>query len=344
MLLYFFLLFLFVNADIDCPVVTKSEDRRLDKSKLRLIQYNVEWLFIDYYKTMDCPGNGCTWHNDSQAKLHMSYVLDIVNKLQPDIINFCEIEDCDELNMLSNSSYLPYLKKGTDSATGQNVGFLSKVDPIVDLYRSEEKIAYPLDNNQCGNTTDNGTTDNGTTANGTTGVSKHYITELSINSINIALIGVHLLAMPTDPSRCVQREGQSQVLQNIIFSYIQKDYEIIILGDMNDYDGDILDINSHKPTSRVLEILKGTEGKYKSGYTLLSVASKISKEERFSDWYDSDNNCNTSSINDYSMIDHILITPKLMDIVENVFIYHGYDEYCNKMNSDHYPIVVDFKF
>ena len=34
---------------------------------LRLMQYNVEWLFIDYYKSADCPGNGCTWHNESVA-------------------------------------------------------------------------------------------------------------------------------------------------------------------------------------------------------------------------------------------------------------------------------------
>ena len=27
--------------------------------------------------------------------------------------------------------------------------------------------------------------------------------------------------------------------------------------------------------------------------------------------------------------------------IVNTFIYHGYDEYCGKYDSDHYPVVVD---
>lgn len=30
-----------------------------------------------------------------------------------------------------------------------------------------------------------------------------------------------------------------------------------------------------------------------------------------------------------------------MELHLNVYIYHGYDEYCGKYNSDHYPVVVD---
>ena len=47
------------------------------------------------------------------------------------------------------------------------------------------------------------------------------------------------------------------------------------------------------------------------------------------------------SKNDYSMIDHVLVTDAIRKNVENVFIYHGYDEYCGKYNSDHYPVIVD---
>jgi hypothetical protein len=222
-----FLLFLslfatMVFADTECPVVSSIGDRRSDKNKLRLVQYNVEWLFIDYYSAMDCPGNGCTWVNQSEAETHMEYVANVVRDLNPDIINFCEVEGCDELNMLKDkldSTYTPYLKKGTDTSTGQNVGMLTRIDPVVSLYRSEEKVSYPISGTKCGNTT----------ASGTTGVSKHYITEFKLGSINVAMIGAHLLAIPTEPSRCVQREGQAQVLQNIVSSYIQKGYEIILL-------------------------------------------------------------------------------------------------------------------
>ena len=335
---YVFSLFLSsVKCDTECPNVVLSEDRRENKQSLRLVQYNVEWLFIDYYSAMDCPGDGCTWKSVDDAETHLSYVSKVINELKPDIINLCEVEGCDELNAVKNyldDSYVPYLKKGTDTSTGQNVGMLTRIDPIVDLYRSEEKIAYPISGTKCGSTT----------ASGTSGVSKHYITEFDLGVYKVALIGAHLLAIPTDPSRCVQREAQAQVLQNIVYGYIGRGYEIILMGDMNDYDGEILDTNSDKPTSRVLDIMKGLDGQKKGTYELTNIAVKIKQGDRFTDWWDSDNNCNTSSKMDYSMIDHILVTDNVYSSIVNAYIYHDYEEYCGKWNSDHYPIVVDFVF
>ena len=77
MICLFLLLSLFANiifADSECPAVTTISDRRIDKSKLRIVQYNVEWLFIDYYSEMNCPGDGCTWKNLTDAQTHMDYV------------------------------------------------------------------------------------------------------------------------------------------------------------------------------------------------------------------------------------------------------------------------------
>jgi exonuclease III len=286
---------------------------------------------------MDCPGDGCTWKSLTDAETHLSYVANVINYLQPDIISLCEVEGCDELNILKEQldpTYNPYLKKGTDSSTGQNVGMLTRIDPLINLYRSEEKIAYPISGTKCGTTS----------SSGTTGVSKHYITEFNLGGMNVAMIGAHLLAIPTDPSRCVQREGQAQVLQNIVSSYIQKGYEVILLGDMNDYDAEVLDLNSDKPSSRVLDIMKGLDGQKKGTYSLTNVAYRIGQNERYSDWWDSDNNCNTTSQKDLSMIDHVLVTSKIDKQIINVYIYHGYKEYCGKWDSDHYPVVIDFKF
>ena len=333
---------LFINlqnifAETECPNITIIGDRRTDKTKLRLVQYNVEWLFIDYYSPMNCPGDGCTWKNSTEAQTHMDYVAKRIKALNPDIINFCEVEGCDELNMLKeklDDSYLPYLKKGTDSSTGQNVGMLTRVDPLKSLYRSELKYNYPINGSKCGYI--------GT--GGSSGVSKHYITEYEFSGMNIAFISAHLLAIPTDPARCVQREAQAQVLQNIVSSYIIKGYEIILLGDMNDYDAELLDLNSNKPTSRVLDIMKGLDGQKNGTYLLTNIAYRMEQTERYSDWWDSDNNCDTSSQNDLSMIDHILVTSNIDEKIVDAFIYHDYKEYCGKWNSDHYPVVIDFKF
>jgi exonuclease III len=343
-----FLLTIFSNlkliiSDTECPNVSSFGDRRKSKDTLRLVQYNVEWLFIDYYSPMDCPGNGCTWKSVNDAETHMNYVANTIRTLNPDIINLCEVEGCDELNMLTqlltnSNDYNVYLKKGTDTGTGQNVGLITKIDPITNLYRSEEKVEYPIPESTCGYT--------GTPS--STTVSKHYITEFkltnTINSINIALIGAHLIAIPTDSKRCAQREGQSQILQNIIYSYIQKGYEIIVIGDMNDYDKQLLDLNSDVPSSSALEIIKGLKGEKKDLYSLTNVAYRMPQNERFSDWYDSDNNCNTTSNRDYSMIDHILVTKNIDKKIANAYIYHGYKEYCGKWDSDHFPVVIDFSF
>ena len=82
----------------------------------------------------------------------------------------------------------------------------------------------------------------------------------------------------------------------------------------------------------------------KGTYTLTNVAYRIGQNERYSDWWDSDNNCNTTSQKDLSMIDHVLVTSKIDKQIMNIYIYHGYKEYCGKWDSDHYPVVIDFKF
>jgi len=327
------LFFPFVFSDTECPVAPSfSVDRRENKNKLRIVQYNVEWLFIDYCGSSDCPGNGCTWKNESEANTHLKSVINVVKELKPDIINFCEIEGCDELNMLreslNSSLFNSYLKKGTDGATGQNVGQLTKIDPLVSLYRSEERYQYPIENSQCGYT---GTPN-------TSGVSKHYITEYKINNIDVAFIGAHLLAFPTDPTRCAEREAQAMILQKVIEGYVKKSYEIILLGDLNDYDGQVLDANNDKPTSLVLEILKG-QGKYQ----LFNVAEVIVQKERYTAWWDKNSDCK-SVPTEFSMIDHILVSEYLREKVINAYIYHGYEEKCEIYNSDHYPVIVDFEF
>ncbi len=340
--LLFIPMFAFVGADTECKYApssnsgtqTQTLDRRSNPNTFRLVQYNVEWLFIDQYN--GCPGSSCSWSNQSEAQTHLNWVSTVINDLKPDYINFCEIEGCDELNMLkdkTSNEYNPYLIKGTDSSTGQNVGVLTKIDPLTDLARNEERAEYPIAGSDCGYTG----------SSGTSGVSKHYYTTYNISNHNVAIIGAHLLAFPTDPSRCASREAQAQVLQDTIYSLYKKNYEIIVMGDLNDFDGSVLDINSNKPTSHVLDILKGYLGNYAGMYNLKSVSEKISQSDRYSDWYDSNSNCKQDK-SDLSMIDHILVTSKLYNLIDNVFPYHNYQEYCGTYNSDHWPVVVDFKF
>lgn len=343
--LYIFLLvslFGSLYSDTECPAVSTNNHNTTKpiktENKLRVIQYNVEWLFMDYFASADCPGNGCTWKNKTAATMHIETISNIISKLSAStdvstIINLCEVEGCDELNMLVQqlaNGYTPYLKKGKDVATGQNAGILTQLQPAVSLYRTEERYNYPIAGSKC----------NYTGELASTGVSKHYITEFSINKLNIAFIGAHFIAFPTDPPRCAEREAQAMIMQNVIFSYISKGFEVIFLGDLNDYDGEALDKNNNQPTSNVLEILKG---KYTGKYELINVANLIKQADRYSAWWDKNGNC-VSTPNEFSTIDHMLVTPTLYKQIDSAFYYHGYTEKCDIYESDHYPLVVDFVF
>jgi len=322
-------------CESECPIPTlPGSDRRSNKQTLRVSQYNVEWLFIDHCSSSDCPGSGCPWKNDTEAQTHLSTILNNIQAINPDIMNFAEIEGCDEINMLRESldeSYAGYLVKGTDTSTGQNVGMVSKIDPIAPLYRTEARQDYPIPNSGCGYTGEPGNT----------GVSKHYISEFIINDIAVVIIGIHLLAFPTDPYRCAKREAQALVIQEIISDYSSMNYEVIVIGDFNDFDGVVLDKNNNKPTSKVLDILKGNFGTYENEYELFSVAENLEKSERYSDWYDENNDCQSTD-NEFSQIDHILVSEYLFKNIQNVSMLHSYKEYCGTYDSDHYPLIVDF--
>jgi len=178
---------------------------------------------------------------------------------------------------------------------------------------------------------------------GTYGVSKHYFTEFALNDMKLAMIGLHFLAIPTDVVRCAEREAQATVLQSYVYDYISRGYEVVVLGDFNDYDLEVKDSNNSLPNSMVLDILKGTKGSLSGKFQLTNIASLVSQDTRNTNWWDKDGNCVPSN-DEFTMIDHILVTDGLKSKISNAFVYHGYSEYCDTYDSDHFPVVVDFQF
>lgn len=323
----------FVCSNADCPIPLENTGEPV--SSLRIVQFNAEWLFMT-----PCQIYGCPWDDAAEQTEHIDHIQDVIKELSPDIIHLCEVDTCEVLDAVSafDSAYQSYLIEGKDTSTHQNVGFITKINPRIPLYRTEERVSYPIPFSTCNYTG---------TETGTTGVSKHLITEFVVlanqKNISIAFIGAHLLAYPTDPFRCIEREAQSQVLQSIIVDYIDRGYEIIVLGDLNDYDAEIPDSNSHQPISSVLDILKGSAGSHKGKYMLASVGDKITSTTRFSDWYDENRNCE-SSATEFSQIDHILVSNFLYDKLAKVFMYQSYSQACGSLYSDHFPVVADFVF
>jgi len=313
-----------------------SGDRRTDKSRLRFMEYNMEWLFTNYTHSMgsiECPGD-CAWPNYSIAHTHMIETATYIANLDPDVLFVEEVSDCWQLQKLidampssSSSVYVPYLLLGTDTATGENCGLITKIDPIQNLSYSEEYVDYPISTSTCGYT-----------GSGSTGCSKHFMTKLKVDGIDkpITIVGVHFIAYPTETDRCAKREAQATIIAN---SFIEPAYEdgdyIIVAGDFNDYDNDVLDAADDVPLSTVTEIIK-------SAGDLVNVAAYISDQsERYTAWYDENGDCVDDGNDENTMIDQFMMSQSMTQYISNVFMDHSYVADCWSTYSDHWPVIVD---
>jgi len=97
--------------------------------------------------------------------------------------------------------------------------------------------------------------------------------------------------------------------------------------------------------SNVLDILKGNKGTYQKMFELKSVGDKIPQNTRYSEYWDLNLDCIVTP-NEFSMIDHILVSPNLYNKISNTFAFHAYPHNCDgsTYNSDRDPVVVDFDF
>jgi len=322
---------------VECPKApSNSEDRRTNKTKLKVVAWNVDWLFTnashDYGKLV-CPGPGCDWKNQTIADAHLQHIAAHISNIDPDIIGLEELEDCDTLREITKllPDYKPYLKLGKDTFTGQNPGILTKIDPVADLEFSNEVINYPVPGSTCPQKTSR------LQKAGSHGCSKHYQATFKMNGKTISIFGVHLLAIPDDAKRCLEREAQATVVANMIKKAVAAGHEIICLGDFNDYSDTVPDVNDNKPISTVLKIIREA-GK------LVNIASRAPKEDRYTDWYDRNHNCIDDGGNEHSMIDHILVSAGLEAAITKVDLTHRWKNGCGCLQGDHWPVTVEFSF
>jgi len=298
-----------------CPTAPATPgDRRADRSKVRLATFNVEWLF---------PGGDKSPWTIPQAEQHLTDVSIAVSQLNADVVALQEVFDCnmlarliEKLDKLGSMGYKPYLVKGTDTATMQNVALITRIDPISNLTRSENRVAYPVAGNKCGTTN----------ANGTSAVSKHFIARFNISGTTYSFFNHHFLAFPTQPDRCVQREAQSQVMRGLINAAPSND-QIVAFGDYNDYSDAVPDSADNVPTSRVMKFLR--EGINAGERLLYEVSNRVAKANRYTSAYDT---------NKVSMIDHLLISTGLQQRIIGANVAFLYPR---ETTSDHWPFWVD---
>lgn len=371
--------YFFFESESTCHVNDeRGSDRRTDKTVLQVLEFNVEWLFLNRSGTnIKCPGD-CSWRTGKSAWLHLQRIAEFLDRINADLIHFNEVESEFVLQQLIHAMpvhgkhYRAYLIPGTDTTTGQNVGMITKVDPVgPSLQRfSHPAVSYPVAESTC--PASKGARPGEKEAMSASGkpggkaisASKHYFTRFKIplaprptaegqsqrerasesGHLEFLLCGIHLLAFPSMVNRCQKREAQAKFIQlgiqHELRTVLQRPIEVMILGDCNDMDPLVVSAAKDKPLSNVLSILRNTS-------QLANVASFVHDKSRiYSSWYDKNHNCKDDGGFEHSLIDHILVSQGLWSRLKTVEFLHDYPVSCQDRISDHWPLraVFDMTF
>ena len=166
------------------------------------------------------------------------------------------------------------------------------------------------------------------------GVSKNVWARMTIDGTPVTVVGVHFLAQPDNPERRPQREAQAEVIRRLVAREVGMGREVVVLGDFNDNDDEVLDRRGSVPISNVLATIKRAgEG---DADDLVNVIGDVPQAMRFTNLYDR-NNDEVVGPDDLSAIDHILLSPALYARVRDVRYVHAHDPF---EVTDHFPIVV----
>lgn len=217
----------FLDLNSCWRVPLEKEDRRKNKKKFRLISIDTNRMFLNGGSgIIQCPGIGCQWKTKKDSLKHLKEIAFFIKKIDPDFVHLSGIEGCSALRLLfkeigSDYGLKPYMISGEDKITGQNVGFLTKIDPVSDLKRNEKKSFY-LDRTElyC------------------SGLSRNYMIRLNIGKQDLFIIGVQ---MDHDPISKEKKQTQIEILMNSIEKR-KKEELVCVLGELSEIKKDFLNL------------------------------------------------------------------------------------------------------
>ena len=268
--------------------------------------------------------------NPAEAEEHLSDVAAYLAAIAPGFISLAEIEDAamlDRLNEKLGGEYHAIFVQGTDDYTGQDVAALSRFQ-VVESGRSDATVHYPVPESRL------------RAPQGVEGAAKHFWATTEIAGMPVTLIGVHLLAYPDDLQRVTRREAQASVIRDLAKEFLDAGHEIIILGDVNDFDGEVCDAAGNEPRTCVDRLLKDIDPD-REGDELINVCARLEPCDRYSYWYDRNGNGIDDSDEEHSQIDHMFVSRGLEPYLVDVRIDRSYEA---RTVSDHWPIVATFEF
>ena len=284
---------------------------------LRIATLNTQFLFdgLGDEGQADFPAKG----DPKKAHAHRGRIGEIIRMLDADVVMLQEVENERVLRRLIDESlrgmgYEVHFVEGYDTFTGQDVALLSRL-PVEEVGRTDERVPVGRSGK-------------------TYGVSKNLYARMDLGEVPVTLIGLHFLARPDDARRKDRREAQAEVIRRLVVQEQALGRDVIVLGDLNDYDGAIPDVAGYRPITDVLDRIKsagpGSED------DLRNLMADVPQSDRFTAFYDRNDN-GAVDRGELSAIDHVLLSPNLYRRVREVVYAQAYDP---TLYTDHFPIVV----
>lgn len=290
-----------------------------------VIELNACWLFDGIGEQQFSTAPQC----EEDAEKHLSDIAAYLDPLAADVIVIEEIESGDMLHRLNEKlggRYQEIFVEGTDNYTGQDVAVLSAF-PVLEMGRTDAVQAYPIPESSF------------RAPMGREGVDKHLWATLEIDGRLVTVIAVHFPAYPDDIMRAVPREAQASIVRELAAGFLDAGHDVVIAGDINDFDSLVLDAAGNEPISCVDTLLRDIDSNIE-GDELINAATLVDQEDRYTYWYDANRNGIDDGPSEHSMIDHIYVSRALAQSIVKVRIDHdGYDAFTV---SDHWPVIVTF--
>ena len=286
-----------------------------EKSEVSIMTFNPEWLLGSQSQVEALKKKGI-WgleEKDTESEIEEQHeaIATIVARHTPDILCLQEVinevaaKRLQKVLQGKGIQYVLHFLESRDTYLEQDVVFLTNKSSgnITDI-----RASHPID---------------------PVYPSKCVILTCLLNGEQTAIIGLHLKAVPTEPSAVAKREKQADAVVKQLNRLSAAGYATLELGDLNDWDPIVPDADPSEqatPTSQALKKMKDyVPGGDDELVNSLKWVEPIEKRYTF--------NYKGSK----TVLDHILIPLGWQDRFSGVKIDHDRPDRA----SDHWPVILD---
>jgi endonuclease/exonuclease/phosphatase family metal-dependent hydrolase len=308
---------------------------------LRIMTFNAEILVAPGERGGDIE----RFRWDVARREQFEQIAAVIEGLNPDVLNLLEVTSKQGVDLLVEilhekglTDYRGYHLENRDTFSKLDVALISRIAPEP-IDGQQIRLFYSEEGDPTWREIFEAPSRDGGTYMASGSLSRHAVYMLNVGGYKLGFLGLHLKSNPSDEYSNAQRTAQAKIAQRILKAEIAgKGYLPVVLGDINDFDPDVPDQDDNQDTvTEVIATLKDFDPA-KEGPELVNVASLMPrKEDRFSCFWDRNENGAKDPYDVFSMIDHIFLPKELMPHVKRAFIFHAVP----LTATDHYPVVVD---